>query len=103
MTRKIPELRDHLYYRRLFLTTRTAEFDLALLGMAAAILVGVLVAPLAALLPLLAVVPYGRTAWRRARRYGRRAPLVVSVDLVADAVGLGFLAWGSIRHRSVVL
>ena len=103
VTRKIPELRDHLYYRRLFLTTRTAEFDLALLGMAAAILVGVLVAPLAALLPLLAVVPYGRTAWRRARRYGRRAPLVVGVDLVADAVGLGFLAWGSIRHRSVVL
>jgi glycosyltransferase involved in cell wall biosynthesis len=90
MARRIPELRDAFFFRRLFLNRRSALFDLALAGVLAAAL-GRRVLPLAAALPYL----------RLARREGSGRAL--GVQLVADAVGLGALLWGSARQRTLLL
>jgi glycosyltransferase involved in cell wall biosynthesis len=103
MVSKMPELRDAFLYRRLFLTRRTAAFDLALAGA-----IGASVAwrrghrGLAAL-GALGVAPYATELVGHALRGKQRAPAVVVVDLVADAVGLGCLAVGSLRRRTPVL
>lgn len=93
---KIPELRETLLHRRWFLDERSAAFDLALLGVGAAV-------RSRSLLPLVATLPYGRLARARAGPWGRRAPLVAAWDFAADAVGLVSLAVGSVRHRSPLL
>lgn len=94
---EIPELRDQLLVGRLFLSRRSTALDAAVCGL------GVAIASRSAL-PLLAAVPYAWIAGRRAARWGRRqGPLVAGVDLAADAVSLGALAWGSLRARSLVL
>jgi glycosyltransferase involved in cell wall biosynthesis len=89
MARKVPELRDHFFYRRLFLNRRTAALDLALAGALAAALVR---SPV----PLLAAAPYARTALRR-------PPGVVPADVAADLVGLQSLLVGTLRYRSPLL
>jgi GT2 family glycosyltransferase len=98
MARRIPELREAFLWRRFFLSRRSALFDLALAGAAAA---AVRRSPL----PLLAAAPYAREAYRHARRAGeiRRVPAVAAADLAADAVGAVALAAGSLRSRSPVL
>jgi glycosyltransferase involved in cell wall biosynthesis len=83
MAARIPELRDDFFYKRYFLSRRTALFDLAVAGAAAAVLTR-------RAWPLLAVLPYARL------RPG-------AVDVAADTVGLGAMAAGSLRSRSVVL
>ena len=89
MARKVPELRDHFFYRRLFLNRRTATLDLALLGALAAAL-------LRSPVPLLAAAPYARTALRR-------PPAVVPADVAADLIGLQSLLVGTLRYRSPLL
>lgn len=94
---RMPELRRSMFYRQLFLSRRTAAFDLAAAGLAVAALTR-------SALPLAAALPYLRLSWReRLRRAGARAPLVGAVDAAADAVTLVALLRGSARARTAVL
>lgn len=97
--RKMPELRQAFLYRRVFLSRRSACFDLALAGAAVAAL-------RSSPLPLAAAVPYLREAHRhslRARPSGPGAPAVALADLAADIVGLVAMVDGSLRYRSVLV
>ena len=87
---RVPELREAFLWRRIFLSRRSAAFDLAAAGALAA---------LAARRPwpLLAAAPYARMATRDRR--GR----VLAADVAADAVGAAALVRGSIRARTPVL
>ena len=97
LARRVPELRDELFYRRWFLTRRSAAFDVAVVGAALAWTTG-------RRSPLLLAVPYGRLAWSQASAWGsRRAPAVLGVGLAADAVGLAAMISGSARSRCALL
>ncbi|MBV9467264.1 MAG: glycosyltransferase family 2 protein [Solirubrobacterales bacterium] len=99
IARRMPELRREFLYRRAFLDRRSAMLDLALLGGLTALLTR---SPL----PLVAVVPYLgplRAHSQRARPAGPRAGAVAAADLLADLVGLGAMASGSVRARSLVI
>ena len=97
MARRIPELRDVLFYRRWFLSRRSVAFDLAI---AAA---GVSLATRRRAW-LVAAAPYARLAVEDARRPGvREACTVAATELAADAIGLGALLVGSVRARSLLL
>ncbi len=94
---RIPELRQAFCFRRVFLTRRTATFDLAVGGL-------VLAAVARRPWPLLAAVPYGRTIWGVARVWGlRRGPEVAAANVAADAVGAVNLAAASARARTPLL
>lgn len=93
---RVPELRDTLCWRRLFLSRRTAAFDAALAGAAAAALTR---SPL----PLAAALPYAAISLRRAARFRSSAPKVLAVDLAADAAGMAFLVRGSVAARTPLL
>ncbi len=93
---KMPELRGTLLFGGLFLTRRTAGFDLAL---GAAVIAATRRSPLA----LIAVTPWLVALARSARRWGRRAPEVAAVEALADVVAFSALVAGSIRFRCVVL
>ena len=83
LVREVPELREHFLTARVFLSPRTARFDLAALGLLAAV---TLRRPAALGLAL----PYAsqvRSGW----------------DLAADAVGLAALVRESARTRTIVL
>jgi glycosyltransferase involved in cell wall biosynthesis len=88
MAARIPELRGTFFHRRVFLTPRSAAFDIALAGL-------VVAAASRRPWPLALALPYARIARRRPRAW--------PVDVAADAVGLAALVAGSIRARSVVL
>ncbi len=88
---RVPELRDHAFHRRFFLSPRTAAFDLALVGTLAA---AVARTPL----PLVAAVPYALRVRRAAGGTCERTVLVA-----ADAVGFVALARGSVEARTPVL
>lgn len=96
MVRTIPELREHLY-RRYFLLRITAMFDLALAGAAlgAAVHWG-----FAALAAPYVVVRYTE-AGRFASPWSRIARLVFA--LPRAFIVFGCLAYGSVKHRSLVL
>jgi hypothetical protein len=97
IARRIPETRERVFYRRYFLTRRSAAFDLAVASAPATLLAG-------SLLPLLAALPYLYLAVANAGRAGPRwAPLVLPVAVAADALALASLAWGSIRNRTALL
>ncbi|MDX6667889.1 MAG: hypothetical protein QOK04_1269 [Solirubrobacteraceae bacterium] len=96
MAAKMPELRDTFFYRRLFLTRRTAAVDAAVAGALAALV-------LRRAWPTVAALPLARLLWLRARGYGRWGPKVAAVDLAADLVTAWALARGSVRAGSVVL
>jgi glycosyltransferase involved in cell wall biosynthesis len=93
---RVPEIRDQFFYRRVFLSKRTAMFDAAAVGVAAA---AVARSPL----PLIAAAPYARHLAKRARPFRKRGPLVAAVDVAADAVSVGSLIYGSVRNRSLLL
>lgn len=93
---RIPELRREFLFGGLFLTRRSARFDLAVAGVVAA---AVRRSPV----PLLGALPYAAWIWRRSRPHGPNAPLVAATELAADGVGLAALVTGSARHRSPVL
>jgi glycosyltransferase involved in cell wall biosynthesis len=88
MAARIPELREVFFWRRVFLTPRSAAFDAALAGV-------LLAAGSRRAWPLALALPYALIARRRRRAW--------PVDLVADAVGLGALLTGSVHARSPVL
>lgn len=93
---RVPELRDTLCWRRLFLSRRTAAFDAALAGAAAA-------ACLRSAIPLTAALPYVLMSAGRTARFRRSAPKAMAVDLVADAVGLVALTRGGVAARAPLL
>ncbi|HEU4978787.1 MAG TPA: glycosyltransferase [Solirubrobacteraceae bacterium] len=90
---RIPELRERRFHRRVFLSPRSAAFDLALAG----------IATRRPLLAAAAALPYARLVAAEARGWGPLAPRVGAAGIAADAVGLGALALGSLRARSVLL
>ena len=96
MAARIPELRESFFHRRYFLNARTAAFDLALAGVAAAAITRRPVA-------LAATLPYARHVWRTARPHGHGAPVVAATRVAAEIVGAGALVAGSLRARSPLL
>lgn len=98
MVAKMPELRATMLFRRLFLSRRTAAFDLGVAGT-------VIAAATRSRLPLLAWVPYVRLAW--AERLRGRGPAgaasVAAVDAAADLLALAELTRGSLRTSTPVL
>ncbi|MEA2242363.1 MAG: hypothetical protein QOD24_1919 [Solirubrobacteraceae bacterium] len=94
LARAVPELRDVFFWRRWFLSRRSAAFDAAAAGM--------IVAALArSPLPLAAALPYGAELARDLRQW--RNPRVPVVRLAADAVQFAGLVRGSISARTPVL
>ena len=93
---RIPELRAERLTHGLFLSERTAAFDLAVLGVAAS-------AALRRPWPLAGAIPSLLPVGKRSLQSGRRAPLVAPVEVAADAVGLAALVRGSLKHRAPVL
>lgn len=89
---RIPELRRTFLWRRVFLNRRTAQFDLAVLGL-------LLTVRLRGPLWLLLAVPYVRTAVGAAGGSRR----VAAVGVAADVAGAAGLVAGSARARSIVL
>jgi glycosyltransferase involved in cell wall biosynthesis len=94
---RIPELRRESCFAGVFLTRRSAAFDLALVGLAAAA-AGRRAGPLAWGLPYLALSARDGVRWGP-----RLGPRVAVVGLAADAVGAGALALGSLRTGSPLL
>lgn len=96
LARLAPPLAEALWCRT-FLTRRTAAFDLAVVGVAAAV-------ALRRPLLVLSALPWVRETLPMARERGGRTPLVRLAQLgLADAVGAAALVSGSIRHRRPVL
>ena len=97
LARDVPELREALFFRRWFLTSRSAATLAAAIGVASMRRV-----PPAALLTL----PYLRQLAREAGRAPPRSPAVaelLAASVVADSALLVALAWGSLRARCLVL
>ncbi|HWH09948.1 MAG TPA: glycosyltransferase [Solirubrobacteraceae bacterium] len=94
---RIPELRDELCFGRIFLSRRTATFDLAVAGILLA-RAGRRAAPLALTVPYLGLSAREATAW--GGWLGARAAIGA---LLADAVGAGALVVGSVQSGRVVL
>jgi glycosyltransferase involved in cell wall biosynthesis len=94
---KMPELRETFFFRRWWMTERSAAFDVALAGVA---LAAVARSPL----PLLAAIPYARRVRAHAACWSLQPALrVVAIELAADAVGAAALAAGSTRARALLL
>lgn len=95
LVREVPELRGRLLVGRVFLSRRSAAFDLALAGAAVAA-ARRRPAPLLLALPWLTLVgpPWPPARWRVRR---------LAADAAADAVGLASLIEGSARARTPVL
>jgi hypothetical protein len=94
---RIPELRAEACFLSVFLTPRSAAFDLALAGLWAAA-ARRRAGPLAAGLPYLALSGREAMAWG-----GRLGIRVAGVGLLADAAGAGALLLGSLRSRAPLL
>jgi glycosyltransferase involved in cell wall biosynthesis len=94
-TSVVPELRSR-WFLRVFLSRRTAKFDVALAAFALAVLTR---RPLL----LLLAVPYARATFRTSQWYRRWVMKQNAAHLVGDVVGLLALLEGSVRSRQVVL
>jgi hypothetical protein len=95
LVRSVPEVRDNLFLR-VFLTARTAAFDLAVVSLVAA-------AALRSCLPLVGLAPY---AWRLLPRRRQRVLSWAKrvVPLVIGDCATAFSLWrGSVKYRRVVL
>jgi glycosyltransferase involved in cell wall biosynthesis len=93
MAAQMPELRRQFFFMRMFLSRRSAAFDVALLGAVAA-------GGRRSAGPLLACVPYARMLAADALPSRRRAPVVAAVKLAGDTLTLVALLRGSVRYRS---
>lgn len=97
ITRDIPELREHFFYRGYFLSRRSAAFDLAVAGVLTSV-------GRRSPLPMVATLPYVREvrahcgAWRN----HPRAPIVVA-SVAGDGLGLVSLVLGSLAARRLLL
>ena len=91
----IPEMRNQ-FFLRWFFSRRSAAFDLALVGLVAAI---VLRSPL----PLLALVPYLTFLAPRSHRGLRTWASRLGPYVLADCATLWTLLQGSVRYRRLLL
>jgi hypothetical protein len=97
LARLVPELRDGAFHNRWFFNARTARFDLAVAGLAAA-------AVTRRKLWLAGVVPYATWVTREARRWGVRRGAEFALGAPAsDAATLTGLVVGSSAWRCLVL
>lgn len=96
IAKRIPELRQELFFGRVFLNRRTAAFDAAALAAALAVATR---SPV----PLAATFPYAHEIARKALPWGRRAALVAGTEVVGDVVGALALLTGSVRQRTVLI
>jgi glycosyltransferase involved in cell wall biosynthesis len=93
----IPELREHFFYRRWFLTRRSAAYDLALAA-------SLLAAASRNRLPLVALAPYfAQLAGRAGGGGARHACKMVLAELAADSVGFVALLIGTATSGSAVV
>lgn len=90
LARQVPELRDTFFYRRVFLSRRSAAFALAVAGAATR----------RPALAALAALPYARMA---ANDLAEAGPRLAAARAAADAVGLAAALRGSLAARSLVL
>lgn len=94
---RIPELREHFFYRRWFLSRRSAAFDLALVA-------GLVAACSRRTAPLAAAIPYAAVISDRVRGGGlRHGTKMTAAELLADAVAFAALAASSAARGSIVL
>lgn len=100
---KVPELRRTLLVARVFLTPQSAAFAAAAAAMTVAVVLGLTIAPWAALPPLPGAIPYAVRVFGRARLLRRYAPRVAAVEVVADGVSCLAMLAGSLRFRTLVL
>jgi glycosyltransferase involved in cell wall biosynthesis len=97
LARLVPELRNGAFHRHWFFNARTARFDLAVAGLAAA-------AVTRRRLWLAGVVPYATWVTGEARRWGVRRGVEFALGAPAsDAATVTGLVVGSIAWRSLVL
>jgi glycosyltransferase involved in cell wall biosynthesis len=97
MARRIPELRTAFFYRRWFLSRRSAAFDVALVGAVAA-------AAKRSPMPLAAALPYVALLRRNGLSLrGAEAARVTMANVAADSVSLAALMWGSVGARTLLL
>jgi glycosyltransferase involved in cell wall biosynthesis len=97
LARRVPELRERCFHRRLFFSRKTMRFDLALAGVAAA---AIMRRPL----PLVAALPYADWIAREAIGWGGRAGVRHALgSAVSDAATCAGLVNGSVRHRCPLL
>ena len=93
----LPELRDSLLHRRLFLSRRSMKLDLAVAGLAAA-------AARRSRLSLLLAAPYALELRRRAKERARDDwKTVAAVDFAADLRAAAALLHGSVEARTLVI
>jgi len=96
LAEQVPELVERLP-ARVFLSTRTLEFDAAVASIVAAS-----ITRKPAL--LVATLPWLRRHVPAAKqRAGRPVAIRLAQEAIADGVGLGALVYGSVKHRRVVL
>jgi glycosyltransferase involved in cell wall biosynthesis len=93
---KVPELRRTMFFRRWLFTSRSAAFDLAIVGIAAGAVLGSIV-------PLIAVAPYARIVVRHTAHWRRKGPIAGLGMVLGDTVGFFALAWGSLRARTLLI
>jgi glycosyltransferase involved in cell wall biosynthesis len=93
---RVPELRHAFFYRGIFLTKRSAAFDLAAVSVLAA-------AWRRSPWPLAGLIPYSCLTARDNAPWRRWAPRALAGDIWADAVTAAYLAKGSVRYRAPVL
>jgi glycosyltransferase involved in cell wall biosynthesis len=94
---QLPELRESLLHRRVFLSRRAMRFDVALAALAAA-------AVRRSKLPLLAAAPYALELRRDAKgRAGEDWARTAAIDAAADLLGAAALLHGSVEARTPVL
>jgi glycosyltransferase involved in cell wall biosynthesis len=96
LVKRVPELREAFLWQRIFLSRRTAAFDLAAVGVATAVLSR---RPWA----LAAAVPYARMVRDGTRRASGDPKAIAIGDVAADAAGAAALVRGSIAARTPVL
>jgi glycosyltransferase involved in cell wall biosynthesis len=92
----VPELREALLCGRVFLSRRSAAFDLAVLALGAA-------AAARSRAPLVAALPYALMLLRASLPWRTRAPTAAVMGALRDAVGCWSLLRGSVRYRTPVL
>jgi glycosyltransferase involved in cell wall biosynthesis len=96
LVEKVPELRDEFFYRKIFLSRRSAAFDLAMAGLLAS-------AALRSRVLLAAGAPYLQFLVGDMLRWRRSGPRAALGELAADAVGMASLVRASVKYGRPVL
>ena len=91
----VPELRRELLFGRVFLSRRSAAFDMAMAGLLIAL-------ASRSRLPVVAAFPYAFLLGSESAPWRTRAPMAAVMGLARDGVGFGSLLRGSLTYRTPV-